>query len=137
MRSRNKPSAPRTKLSTELALAIGGRLLALRQARGWSQQKVCQLSSLQSERLSRLENARAAINLGEAVRLAEVFEIALDELILGRPWGEGELTVESLPFEPTLAKLANLASSEDVVALRRILDLVLDGVRARAQEGRA
>lgn len=60
---------------------MGSRILDLRRQRGWSQQELAVLASLDRTYISAVEKGRQNITIGAAVRIADALETTLSELI--------------------------------------------------------
>ena len=60
---------------------MGSRILDLRRQRGWSQQELASLASLDRTYISAVEKGRQNITIGAAVRIADALETTLSELI--------------------------------------------------------
>lgn len=54
---------------------FGQRLKRLREERGWSQEKLAELSGLSDREIRRIENAHSAANLDTVEKLATALEI--------------------------------------------------------------
>jgi len=61
-------------------LKIRNRIKKLRKQKGLSQEKLAELIDCSREHLARIENGKINIGLGNFIRLAQVFEVSLDEL---------------------------------------------------------
>jgi transcriptional regulator with XRE-family HTH domain len=66
-----------------LFVPIGERLKALRQERGWSQEELAnKISAAGAHQISRYENGKITPATETVVRLAEVFDVSIDYLLV-------------------------------------------------------
>lgn len=62
---------------------IGERIRALRSERGWSQEELAtKISAAGAHQISRYENAKITPATDTVVRLAEIFDVSIDYLLL-------------------------------------------------------
>lgn len=61
-------------------LKIRNRIKKYRKQKGFSQERLAELIDCSREHLVRIENGKINIGLGIFIRLAQVFEVTLDEL---------------------------------------------------------
>lgn len=59
--------------------AIAGNILAERNRRRWSREKLAEVSGIPGSTLKTYENAESGISLENACKLADVFDMDLDE----------------------------------------------------------
>ena len=79
MRMPSQLDKPTVKQKRKMAEKIN----VLRTRRGWSQEKVCELIGCSAGLCGHWETARAMPSLLMATRLADLFDITLDELMRG------------------------------------------------------
>src|SRR5271165_1286089 len=101
-------------------MPLGERVKELRKERGWSQSELAEKVGTDARQISRYENGRITPSLDVVARLAEVFNISLDYLVVEgaerRP-----LHVQDHGLGERLALLSEL-TDEDRAALLNVLD---------------
>jgi transcriptional regulator with XRE-family HTH domain len=104
----------------DVAAAIGARIARQRLARGWPQTQLGARAGLPVQRLSRLENGHSLPNVHELLRLREILELSLEELVVGKPTELPELRelVERLERLASPAQLRELRQQLGVWILR-------------------
>lgn len=114
-------------------MRLGERIRELRKERAWSQTELAEKIGSDARQISRYENERITPSVEALVKLAEVFEVSTDYLLL-------ESAARRLPVLPSNGLLERLQgieelSEEDKTSLLHILDalLVKNKVRALAQ----
>ena len=65
--------------------ALGQRIALIRREKGMTQVQLAPKLGLSQQALSHYENGRLRVPLGLLPRLAEIFELTLDELMTGQP----------------------------------------------------
>lgn len=78
---------------TEVEQRFAERMKAIRTARGWSCQRLANLSGVPRTAISKIEYGERGVPLGDAVALAEALEVPLADMI--RP-GTFQVTYEFL-----------------------------------------
>ncbi|HEX4090633.1 MAG TPA: AAA family ATPase [Trebonia sp.] len=110
-------------------LSVGERIKALRDDRHWSAQKLADecsrvgASSLTRSALAKVENGLRRLQAEEAVPLAQVLDIPLDDLLGGEP-GEPEVVVTSVGSQ-RVSGFERPASASSKPVRRVELDLLL------------
>lgn len=94
--------------SRDLIQAVGRRIVRERKRRGWSQGDLARRLGVKRERAGNWERGENAPRLEELARLAEVLQISLDALVLGRRRGRRLTEDELRRSERLLAGLAEL-----------------------------
>ena len=79
-----------------LAAEFGARLRSLRDLRGLTQQQLADRLKAAKSRISRYESGSALPEAETLVTLAEVLEVSIDELLLGRANGAGDDGVQDV-----------------------------------------
>jgi transcriptional regulator with XRE-family HTH domain len=111
--------------------SLGGRIVQLRNQRGWTQKELARRAGMRPARLSTLEAGSKKPNLPEFARLAEELGVGLDELWSGK---------RRLPRPETLEvwrELEELASPEELAGLGRLLQILIVGYRAAVAKARS
>jgi len=65
--------------------ALGQRIAHLRKARGLTQVQLCAILNVAQQTLSHYEGGNLRVPLGLLPKLADIFELSLDELMTGQP----------------------------------------------------
>jgi len=116
-----------------LDMPLGERVKELRKERGWSQGELADKVGTDARQISRYENGRITPSLDVVARLAEVFNISLDYLVVEgaqrRP-----LHVEDHGLGERLALLSEL-TDEDRAALLNVLDALVAKNRLKSLAG--
>lgn len=79
MRTPSQTERPTVRNKRKLA----EKVMLLRTRRGWSQEKVCELMGVSAGLCGHWETARSMPSLLMAKKLADLFDITLDELVHG------------------------------------------------------
>jgi transcriptional regulator with XRE-family HTH domain len=119
----------------EVTMPLGEQIKALRKERGWSQADLAGRIGGDAGQISRYENDKITPSVEVVVRLAELFNVATDYLLIdGAP-----RRAFNAPTDPLADRLADLGTLEDAdrAALTRILDGLLANTRIRAALGTA
>ena len=82
------------------AQEFGKRVKALRMGKGLTQEKLAEMLNISFSQISRIESGRSTPSIDVMIELAELFQVSLDYLILGR-----ELETENV--RNTLLELAD------------------------------
>lgn len=86
-------SRPRNK-DPKLAQAIGRRVQAARERRGWTQERLAEMLGVQAETVSRYETGAIPVSVATLMRLADVMNEPVEELLLVKettaPYGSDE-----------------------------------------------
>lgn len=96
------PRTPRSKATT-FGQDFGERLKATREQRGFTLEELAEKAGMHSGRLSEYESGRHTPQLEKAAKLAEVLEVALDELVERRP-SEARRTCATRGYAPACAR---------------------------------
>ena len=119
----------------EVTMPLGEQIKALRKERGWSQADLAGRIGGDAGQISRYENGKITPSVEVIVRLAELFDVATDYLLIdGAP-----RRAFKAPTDPLADRLTDLATLDDAdrAALTRILDGLLANTRIRAALGTA
>jgi len=76
--------SPRWPTEQELAKVLGSRVKTLREERGLSQRALSQQLGISKSMVTKYEGGIHTPTVGVVIRLAALFEITLDSLLLGR-----------------------------------------------------
>jgi transcriptional regulator with XRE-family HTH domain len=98
-----KPARPR-----DLLQEMGRRIVRERKRRGWSQVDLARRLGIKRERTGNWERGENAPRLEELARLAEVLQVSLDHLVLGKRRGRRLTEDELRQSERHLAGLVEL-----------------------------
>ena len=69
-------------LDSQFNSEVGKRLFALRTAAGMTQEKLAEMIGVESNSVHRYETAQRSMNLFTAAKIAQVFGVAIDTLVL-------------------------------------------------------
>jgi transcriptional regulator with XRE-family HTH domain len=114
-------------------MALGERVKQLRKEAGWSQAELGEKVGTDSQRISRYENGRITPSLEAIVRIAEVFDISLDYLLVDDV-PRRRLHAAEHALGDRLAAVGEL-SEEDLASLLNVLDGLVAKSRLRALAG--
>lgn len=78
----------RTTTDAKLDRAIGARLRAARQRKGWTQTQLSVALSLQAETVSRYETGAVSLSLAMLYRMASMLGVGVEELLGLAPRGD-------------------------------------------------
>ncbi|KRE60031.1 helix-turn-helix transcriptional regulator [Nostocoides sp. Soil756] len=110
-------------------MALGERIKTLRKEHGWSQADLATRLNADAGQISRYENGKITPSVEAVIRLADIFDVSCDYLLIDdaprRPLRGGN------PLADRLGDLDNL-TSDDRAALIHILDGLLANTRIRA-----
>lgn len=116
-------------------MPLGEQIKALRKEVGWSQADPAGRIGGDAGQISRYENGKITPSVEVVVRLAELFNVATDYLLIdGAP-----RRAFKAPTDPLADRLTDLGALEDAdrAALTRIRDGLLANTRIRAALGTA
>lgn len=111
-------------------MPIGERIRQLRKEHGWSQAELGQKIGTDAGRISRYEGGRITPSLDAAIRLAQVFDVSVDHLVIGGA-PRHPLQGPQLGDGERLSDLADL-NPDDHDAVLRIIDGLLTKNRVTA-----
>lgn len=63
---------------------IGERIRRMREQVGWTQETLAELINISPVHLSRIENGKVTPRIDILIRLSEVLQVSIDELLFGR-----------------------------------------------------
>jgi len=86
-------------------MEFGARLRSLRELRGLTQQQLADRLKAAKSRISRYESGNALPEAETLVTLAEVLEVSIDELLLGRANGAGDDGVQDVRLRERVREL--------------------------------
>jgi transcriptional regulator with XRE-family HTH domain len=115
---------------SEATMALPVQIKNLRKEHGWSQADLATRVGGDAGQISRYENGKITPSVEAVIRLAEIFDVSTDFLLLHnvprRPY--------RAPADPLLDRLADrdTLTDADRAALRHILDCLLANTRIRA-----
>jgi transcriptional regulator with XRE-family HTH domain len=66
-----------------MAYSIGGRIKALRKAKGWTQEALSEKMNVAQSLVAKVEGGARNLTVDEAIRLAELFETSTDYILRG------------------------------------------------------
>lgn len=114
-------------------MTLGERILQHRTARGWSQEDLAAALEVSRQSVSKWETDASTPDLDKIVRLSEIFEVSLDELVTGRkppaPEPEpGPAAPEPAPVPPAPGRsIAQIVIGAVLLGLSILLTLLLLG----------
>lgn len=115
-----------------MSMSLGRQLKRLRKLKGWTQTEASERSGIDIRNLSRYETDSVTPRRGTLEKLAEVYDVAIEELL--------EVAVEKEPLisDPELLEqfqqISQLAE-EDRSALKRIINAVIVKSRVHSLTG--
>lgn len=119
----------------EVTMPLGEQIKSLRKELGWSQADLAGRIGGDAGQISRYENGKITPSVDVVVRLAELFDVATDYLLIdGAPRRAFKALTD--PLADRLTDLATLDEA-DRAALTHILDGLLANTRIRAALGTA
>ena len=71
-----------SRAATDIQLVLGRNVLELREGAGMSQEKLAELASVSRGYLSRIEGGRVNVTLSTIVRIANVFNVEVVDLLI-------------------------------------------------------
>lgn len=101
-------------------MTLGEKIYTLRTEKGFSQEELSDMLGVSRQAISKWENEAATPDLDNIIRLAEIFEISIDELVRGKWVPESSKTEPEKPEIP-----AKAASSKAGFYVRKIIGGVL------------
>jgi transcriptional regulator with XRE-family HTH domain len=119
---------PKKKGST-FGTELGGRLRALREKRGLTQQQVADRIGATKPRISRYEGGAVVPEAETLVLLGQVLEVSLDELLTGRAAGADDDGVRDVQLRERVRELEKVDKRYRTAALEVIDALVLKGAQ--------
>jgi transcriptional regulator with XRE-family HTH domain len=111
-------------------MALPDQIKNLRKEHGWSQADLANRINADAGQISRYENGKITPSVEAVIRLAEIFDVSCDYLLLDdaprRPY--------RAPADPLLERLTDLDTLTDTdrAALLHILDSLIANTRIRA-----
>lgn len=118
---------PKKKTPT-LAIEVGARLRKLRELRGLTQQQLADRLGAKKPRISRYESGNALPEAETLITLAEVLEVSIDELLLGRPSSAGEDGVQDVRLRERVRELEKVDRKYRDAAIEVIDAFVVKGI---------
>lgn len=116
-----------------LKVLLGERIKALRKEKGWSQGELAEKVGTDGRQISRYENGHITPSADVLVKLAEVFDVSIDSLLV-EDAARRPLRVEDPGLVDRLRDFQEL-TGEDKASLFHILDALLGKNRIKALAG--
>jgi transcriptional regulator with XRE-family HTH domain len=70
-------------MAIDICTRVGRKIRTLRESRGWTQQQLADMTGIGRVHVSELENGKREAGLRMLERLAETFEMSVEELFRG------------------------------------------------------
>ena len=113
-------------------MTLGEHILQYRTARGWSQEDLADALEVSRQSVSKWETDASTPELDKIVRLSEIFQVSIDELVTGKapPEPEPEPVPEPVPETGPVASSPPVSPPEAPPRLSagKIIQIVLGGV---------
>lgn len=109
-------------------MTLGGRICALRTARGLSQSDLAEHLEVSRQSVSKWETDASVPDLERLVKMSELFGVSLDQLVRGEESAGGENSQPDLPQAPTVSQAAPAPGGLTVRVAVGLLLLFLGGV---------
>lgn len=113
----------------------GDRLKALRTEAGWSQAELAEKIDSDARQVSRYENSKVAPGLEAVIRMAQVFNVTVDYLLID----EAERRPLNAPSSHVDARLADLdqLTDEERATITNVIDALVTKAKLRLITGGA
>lgn len=105
-------------------IAMGIRIRAVREQAGWTQELLAEMIDISPVHLSRIENGRVTPRVDILMRLSEILQVSMDELL----YDEHQLSREFCLFERKMKRL----NGEDKRFVFRVFLLFCDYLISRS-----
>ena len=113
-------------------MTLGEHILQYRTARGWSQEDLADALEVSRQSVSKWETDASTPELDKIVRLSEIFQVSIDELVTGKapPEPEPEPVPEPVSDTGPMASSPPATPPEALTRLSagKIIQIVLGGV---------
>ena len=115
------------KRPSTFAIDLGRRLEALRRSRGLNQKQLAERIKAQPAQMSRYEKGEVVPEAETLAAIAEALEASLDELVLGRPGGDGDDGVRDVRLRERVRELEKIDARFREAAITVIDAFVVQG----------